>query len=273
MRPDAGDNLILPGRWSARFAAWSFRYVRRLFARRFHGVHLERASLELAAKLYEGHEPLLIVMNHSSWWDPLIFVFLHGAFVRTRRVIAPMDRSQLERFSIFRRVGVFGIDPDDPRSLAAMIRYVEGELAVDRRSVIFITPQGKFVDARSPIENRPGAATLASRVAEMRVVAVAVEYGFWIDARPEIFLRMREVSPPAERSTAHWHSSITQAMQENSVQLAASVISRDEGRFARIAGAGSAKINPIYDLWLRLTGRGIAIDMANRAAAREPRSS
>ena len=35
-----------------------------------------------------------------------------------------MDREQLERFRFFRRIGMFGIDPDDPESLEAMRTYV-----------------------------------------------------------------------------------------------------------------------------------------------------
>ncbi len=274
-RSDA-DELILPARWNRRFMSWFFWYTRRLFAKKFHAVLMERASVDVSASLEESPGPLIIVMNHCAWWDVLVFVCLHGMFASTRRVIAPMDRAQLKRFSIFRRMGVFGIDPDDPSSLPAMIRYVDGEVRVDSRALILLNPQGKFVDVRSTIEVRPGAAMIASRHPGVRVVAVAVEYGFWTDAKPEVFLRMREVAPPVDPSTPGWQRAIIQAMQLNATELASCVMTRDPSVFERIAGKGVAQINPIYDLWLRVTGRGVAIDLSNRRLNRvdlSPRDS
>ena len=271
---DAGhDDLIVPAKWSARFIGWFYWYVRRLFAKKFHAVRLESSSVGVAQSLDDSSSPLLIVMNHSSWWDALVFVYFRGAFCPTRTVRGPMDRLQLKRFAMFRRLGVFGIDPDNPQSLPAMVRYLQGEINKDPRLMIVLTPQGMFTDVRTPVEIRPGAAVLAAKIRGVRVVAAAVEYGFWTDARPELFLRIQDVQTPVDPTTAGWQRAISLAMQCNANELAARVIARDADAFDVLIGGATAKIHPIYDLWLRITGRKIAIDLSRRTKAKLPRTS
>lgn len=263
--PERSDEeLILPAQWSARAIDWFYWYVRRLLAKKFFAVRMERSSVAVAQQLNVDAQPVMIVMNHCAWWDAIVFVFLRGAFCASRMVIAPMDRAQLKQFAIFRRFGVFGIDPENPRSLPAMVQYVQSEMRRDSRPVIMLTPQGRFSDARLPIVVRPGAAVLASKITDIRVVAVAVEYGFWIDARPEIFLRVRAVPTPSDPSTAGWQRAIAASMQSNSHELAALVATRDENLFECMIGGTKSKINPVYDLWLRVTGRRGSIDLSMR---------
>ena len=52
------------------------RYVRRYLRRHFHAVRLVRAGRPEAPA--EG--PLVIVLNHPSWWDPLVGAVLAGLF-------------------------------------------------------------------------------------------------------------------------------------------------------------------------------------------------
>lgn len=234
---------------------------------------MERSSVAISKTFDESDGPLMIVMNHCAWWDVLVFVYFYGAFVPTRRVTAPMDRVQLQRFEMFRRLGVFGIDPDSARTLPAMVRYVQGEIQIDPRTVILLNPQGKFFDVRAPIEIRPGAAVLAAKIPNVRVVAAAVEYGFWTDSRPEMFLRLRDIATPTEPTTAGWQRAIALAMQSNADELAKCVIARDPNAFVSIIGGDKAKIHPVYDLWLRITGRKVGIDLSMRTKERATISS
>jgi hypothetical protein len=149
-----------------------------------------------------------------------------------------------------------------------MVRYVQEEIAIDPRAVILLNPQGKFFDVRSPVEIRPGAAVLAAKIPNVRVVAAAVEYGFWTDARPEMFLRLRDVPSPSEPTTAGWQRAIALVMQSNADELAACVMARDGDAFVSIIGGDKAKIHPVYDFWLRMTGRKVGIDLSMRTKER-----
>ncbi|MBM3679576.1 MAG: hypothetical protein FJW96_17130 [Actinobacteria bacterium] len=178
-----------------------------------------------------------------------------------------MDRVELERFAILRRVGIFGVDPDDPATLPAMIDYLAAERAKVGAIAFIVTPQGSFADPRDPVRLRPGAAAAIARLGIRRVVAAAIEYAFRTDRKPEVFLRLVEVDPPASPTRVRWHREIEAAMQRNGEALAELVRARDPRRFETVLGGKAAQVHPVYDLWLRLTGRGNSIDATRRGTA------
>jgi hypothetical protein len=49
-------------------------------------------------------------------------------------------------------------------------------------------------------------------------------------------------------------------MESNQRALAAAVRSRDAAAFECIVGGDAARVHPVYDLWLALTGRAGRID-------------
>lgn len=260
-----GHELILEDRWSPRVLRGFQWYVRRLLRKRFFAVRTSRSGVP-SADVWRSHSgPLLLLVNHASWWDPIVLAFLQGEWCADRRVVAAMDRVQLERFAMFRRMGVFGIDPDDPASLPAMLDYVGQIVMREPRSIVMLTPQGRFTDVRERLRLRPGAAAIAARLSHVRAVSLSLEYPFWLDAKPEVLLRFTDVQSPTVSSTAAWQRTLTEAMQANADALSAESISRDPMRFDAVLGGGAAQVNPFYDAWLRLTGRGTAIDESGRA--------
>ena len=106
---------------------------------------------------------------------------------------------------------------------------------------------------------------LAARHPEARVLSVSVEYAFWNDQRPEVFLRAVPIEPPSDPSDARaWHTACERAMNDNAAELARCVQTRDPAAFVVITGGGAAQIHPLYDLILRATGRATAIETAHR---------
>jgi hypothetical protein len=53
-------------------------------------------------------------------------------------------------------------------------------------------------------------------------------------------------------------------MRENAEALAATAMSRDLSAFVPIFGGQVGRINPLYDLWLRLRGRSGTLDARDR---------
>lgn len=253
--PDAYSDLFL------RFFGWWCR--EKMLAKRFYAVRAATESLRALRSLSDHDGPVLVLTNHTSWWDPLLMLMLHrtelcreGAW---RSLRAPMDADQLERFRFFRKLGAFGIDPDDPASLELMARHVGRYFREDRAPTLWINPQGRFADVREPVEIRPGAAKLA---AEHRGAAVALaqfEYVFWLDAKPEILLRFDRVEP-GRPTTTGWLRAMRRGMNNNAARLAELAIARDPGPFTNLLGGEGANVHPVYGLWLRLRGRAGSID-------------
>ncbi len=260
----------MPAKPSERFARVFGWYVWRLLARDFASVRAVPGALDALREAQSSPGPAIVVMTHASWWDPLVGFHLHrvtmpvGPGAALRAGLAPMDTVQLRRFNFFRRVGVFGIDPEAGGSAEAMLEYVTGEFARAPRTTLWITAQGRFTDPREPIRLRPGAAAIAARVPGVRVVVLAIEYAFWQERKPEVFVTARGVAAPPSVSTASWLRAMNDGLKEAASDLAGRVRARDPAGFERLllgrrGAAAGGRINPVFDFWQRLRGRGGSI--------------
>ena len=247
-------NQILPARTNAHILRWFRWYTARMVKKSFAGVRLSKSSDTAVDTLRRAASPMLIAMNHSSWWDPLVGLLVGAKLCPERPSIAPMDREMLKRFGILRRVGVFGLDPDEPASLDAMRAYTGTFIDQHPHGAIWLTPQGEFVDPRAKIRLRPGAAALAAATPNTRVISLAIEYTFWLDKKPEILLHLSEVAAPDTTSLPAWHRAITKAMRDDNTLLTKLSIARDPTAFTTLLGSGPSGTSPIYNLWLRFRG-------------------
>lgn len=262
--------LLWPAAPSPMLRRWFAKYLRRLVRRSFFAVRAAPGTRDALAAVEADGRPAIVLMNHASWWDPLVGMWLGDRLTPTRPIVGPMELAQLKKFSLFRRLGIFGIDPDEPAALRAMAEYLERVFAEAPRSAFWLTPQGQFADVREPVRIRPGAGAAAVRLGDVVVAAVAVEYVFWTDQRPELLVRAMTVEAPggaARGSTASWTRVMQSAMQSNADALAALARTRDAGQFETLEGGGSAKINPVFDLWLKLRGVDARVVAADRGMA------
>lgn len=263
------DPTFIPAAYSERFCKVFAWYTARLLRKHFHNIRLETATKDsnTALTTIQQHTgPAILLATHSAWWDPLILFWAVQSWLPApanikRKQFGPMDAAELSRFKFLRKIGCFGINPDDPRALPLVREYAVNQLTTTPAAVLAITPQGDFADPRDTIRVRPGAAAIAATLSQSPnhkplVVALAIEYTFWTDQHPEIFLRLKLADHDHLGSTAAWHRAITDAMQYNADQLADAVRSRDPQRFAILLGKGEKlRINPAYDLILKLTKR------------------
>ena len=251
------DVALIPATPSPRVRRVFAAMVASMMRRKFHAVRLARGSRAALAQVYSGERPALVVMNHVSWWDPILLIVAWREFFASRPPYGPIDGNELKRFAIFKKVGLFGVDPDDPATLEAMRTYLMAEAARAPRLALCVTPQGKFADVRDEVVVRPGAAAMAAALHVDRAVALAVEYGFWVDQKPEVFVRAEPIDC-AEGGTIAWQKRIVTAMRANQAALAELVRAREATAFEPFAPSFAPKVsgtNPVYDLWLRVTGR------------------
>lgn len=266
-QPEPALDAALLDRYTPGFAGVFRWYVERLLGKRFHAVRLLAGSGGVLEAADRVDTPVIIAMTHPSWWDPIIAFWIGSRWFARRAPLAPMEAEQLRRFSFFRRLGVFGIDPDAPESLPATVRHVTARFEQVPHTVLWITPQGRFTDPREDAPLRPGAAAIAARCSAVRMVAVAFEYAFWQDQRPEVFIAAEsvEIEGDGHGRTAAWHRALDATLRRARERLAVAVTARDPRAFETVKGGDTARINPFYDLWLRLRGRGGAIEARRHA--------
>lgn len=226
---------------------WLFRlYLHTLFWRRFSSVRISRAQLPAR---HDGR-PLLIYTNHPSWWDPAMIALVSPKLFPGRIGFGPMDSTELQRYALFRRMGVFGVEAS-PRGAARFLRLGAALLA-EPRSIMWVTAEGRFTDPRlRPIAIRPGIAHLARRVPDAVFLPAALDYVFWNESRPEALIRFGDpVACGVEATPAEWHRAMAAALERTADALAAESATRDAALFLPLL-RGTAGVGGIYDLWRR----------------------
>jgi 1-acyl-sn-glycerol-3-phosphate acyltransferase len=226
-------------------------YLRYLFWRRFHGVRLARSSALFAP----AGRPLVIYCNHPSWWDPALLLLALPHLLPGRRGFGPMDAAELERYGLFRRMGLFGIEPGSAAGGRVFLRTaLAGLRAPD--ACLCVTAEGSFTDPRlRPVRLRPGLAHLARLCPEALFVPLALEYGFWNESKPEALLRFGPPVHPPEGdggwSVADWQRALQAGLTATMDALAAESATRKPAAFIQLF-RGTAGVGGIYDAWRRL---------------------
>jgi 1-acyl-sn-glycerol-3-phosphate acyltransferase len=191
---------------------------------------------------------MVVFLNHASWWDPLVCLLVARRFSWHRRNYAPIDAQALERFAFFRKLGFFAVEKNSARGAHRFLAATEGMLA-DPHSVLWITPQGEFVDQRQrPVMIRSGLAHLRKRAPHARFIPLAIDYSFGEERLPGVALRF---GPPAEGFGVH---ELELALESTMDQLAAEVLSRKIFTTPPLLG-GTRGTGGIYGLWQRLRKR------------------
>ena len=266
-RTSRPEPAALPHRWHWLIRGFR-RYCTRYVRKHMHAVRLSKSS----ASLPETDKPILVVLNHSSWWDPLIGIVLSNRFAE-RDHFAAIDAVAVNRYAFFKRLGFIGVDPRSLRGAAEFLRIGHSILSEPNRA-FWVTAQGRFTDVRErPLNLRSGVGHLAARLERGFVLPLAIEYSFWNERSPEALARFGEPIPIAEHpglDGKQWTQLIEDALTETLDGLNAEAMSRDPAKFAALL-EGRAGVGGVYDWWRRLKAwmRGERFDASHDAAMRE----
>ncbi len=230
-----------------RFFRW---IVRGYFRRHFRAVRVSEASRW--DHLPAG--PLIIYANHSSWWDPMVSVLLAHRFLPQRSSYAPMDAAALQRYQILSHIGIFGVEMKTARGAAQFLRT--GLAILKNNDVIWITPQGRFADARErPLIFKPGLAALAARVpGGCTLLPMAIEYPFWDERLPEALIHFGEPIRCNGEPAAALEAALTSALLEAMTILQTKAIARDPAAFTLLA-TGRVGTGGVYQAGQRALAR------------------
>ncbi len=229
---------------------WFLAYIRRYLRRHFRALRLASDGRPRVP----DDVPLVVFLNHPSWWDPLVGLFLAYHLFPGRWTYAPMDRQSLQRYRIFARLGFFGIQPESTRSAREFLRMSEAILRRPERS-LWITPQGAFCDPRQrPPGFQPGLAFLAAHLRGCVFLPLALEYAFREERFAEILVRFGEPVTTVDdlgRDVDAWNNRLEAAMIRTQEALAEQVIRRRADDF-EVLLTGRVGIGGFYDLGRRL---------------------
>ncbi len=235
-------------------------YLHFFVRRHFHALRLAGAQ-----HWPQARQPLIVCLNHPSWWDPLIAIQLSRCFAPGLDHYAPMDALAFNRYGILRRLGLFPVEQGTRRG-AAQFLHAAADILANPDAVLWLTPQGSFTDVRTrPLIFRGGLDALLRTTPHATVLPLALEYTFWDERLPEALALLGEpLTFTGERAGAGQQvaSALTQA-QDALARLSAR---RDPALFTSVL-TGAAGTGGIYGAWqsarARLHGRRFASEHAS----------
>ncbi len=175
------DNAPTVNPWYFRMFS---RYTHWYLGRYFHAIR--RYEPAEVPQSVEG--PLIFYLNHPSWWDPLICLELINLYWTDYTNYAPIEQDQLEKYSIFKKLGFFGVERESPAGGRTFLR-VALEVLQEPGNALWITPQGQFADARKrPLNFEAGLGKLAARHRSATLIPLALTYSFWEHQYPEVLV-------------------------------------------------------------------------------------
>ena len=199
--------------------------------------------------------PLIIVANHASWWDALMPILIsldhfdHDAY-------GAMEERQLRRFGFFRKLGMFSIDRENPRSGLESLRY-GADLLRGTGRVLWYFPQGEIVpNDRRPIQIQRGISRLLEMIGHFTLLPVAFRYELLDNERPDAWirvgsptkLRLREALGDTAISDLAEH--VRTGLTETADRLRADVLERRTEEYGTILRGGRS----VDDRWSDLRG-------------------
>jgi 1-acyl-sn-glycerol-3-phosphate acyltransferase len=255
----------VPARWPW-MVDWFRWYAGRYLRKHFHAVRLSKEGA--VPKVGDG--PVVVVLNHPSWWDPLMGMVLADLFPGYRHYV-PMGAAALRQYRIFEPLGFFGVEATREGAMAFL--RTAGAVLSRPAHGLWVTAQGDFTDPRRrPVRLRPGVGHLLRRLQGALVVPLAIEYPFWQERYPEALAYFGApivVDEGRQRSPEAWLARVEGALTAAMDALAAEAVTRDEERGEARVG-GSAGVGGVYDVWRRvkaaLTGRRFRAGHADAVA-------
>jgi 1-acyl-sn-glycerol-3-phosphate acyltransferase len=202
--------------------------------------------------------PVLLYLNHSSWWDGYLMYVIHRVVLGGRfDAHLLMEERQLRAYRFFTWSGAFSINRHNLAETRRSIAYAAGLLRGGRRPrALFVFPQGKIVPAdRRPLVTYPGVARIAAMAGDVALCPVALRYEFLGQQWPHAFISIGPVHRAAnpadvEGTLAELTARLTAACDE----LRDDVIAMRLDRFRPLL-RGRRGIDQTFDAFRRLIGR------------------
>lgn len=231
------------------------RRLQRLFfwyARHYLGKHLHALRVRIPRPpRIDSDVPVVVYLNHPSWWDPLVASIIARELFPDRLHYAPIEASGLSKYRFLSRVGFFGIEEGTIRGAKTFL-HTAATICSSLSAALWLTPQGRFADPRErPVRLETGLGHLLCRLDRAFVLPLAVEYPFWEERTAEALALAGSpilVGADERLRAQQWTSRLADRLEAAQDELAQLSRERDSRSFRTLV-RGRGGVGGIYDLW------------------------
>jgi 1-acyl-sn-glycerol-3-phosphate acyltransferase len=234
------------------------------FTRTFAGSFQALRVSKRAEAAYPADTPLILLANHPSWWDGVMFMLLLRKVFPGRPCFFPMDAAAIEKYRFMKRLGVFGIEQESARGAVRFLRTAK-QVLDGPDHMLWMNAPGRFADVRErPVPVAPGAVRLPEIAPHAQIGTMAFEYTHWTEKRGEALVAFGPAVPCAELAALQREERLERLrgmLTSTMDTLAEDAISRDPARF-RVIVEGKAGMGGVYGLvqYFRALRRGERFD-------------
>jgi 1-acyl-sn-glycerol-3-phosphate acyltransferase len=138
--------------------------------------------------------PLLLVANHTSWWDGFLMRDVHAALRPRRPIYTVMTEHELQRHRFLRLLGAVPLRPGSPSSLLRLLRTLRHAVEREPDATIVFFPQGRiWPSTRRPLGFQRGVDLLLRQLAPCYVLPAAIHIEPLNRAAPTAFVSLGDV--------------------------------------------------------------------------------
>jgi 1-acyl-sn-glycerol-3-phosphate acyltransferase len=162
-------------------------YIKRLLKKHFNSFLLTNNLPDI------NNHKLIITPNHFSWWDGFFIDFVNEKLIK-RKLHILMLEDQLKRYWFFRKLGAYGFNPSNPKSIIEAVNYTKDVLN-DKKNFSIIYPQGEiFPYDQNPISLKDGLKYfIKNSSTDLVVLPIAFKIQYEEEKLPNVYCRFGEL--------------------------------------------------------------------------------
>ena len=163
-------------------------YINRQFKSHFHSFNL----IGDAPKINDNNS-ILLLSNHSSWWDGFFTYFINKQYFKKDFYIMMLEH-KLKELTFFNKLGAFSINQNNPKEIINSLNY-SAELLFNKNNLVNIYPEGEMTYSfKNNYKSKNGILKVIDKVKDTNIILLAMKIVTLHEEYPQVFFNLKLIN-------------------------------------------------------------------------------